>query len=505
MTMPTISKTVVPYSATPTADRTRAWNASAAVKRLRKAAGGPDKENVAWPKYRRGFVRYDADNTDDYGGYHGPHHDVIDGELRTVFRGCAALATVMSGGRGGMKIPDDEVAGVKAHVAKHYKQFDEKAPWERDEKDFAWLPEERRAAKAMGFDLAEMQTALFAPDGAGVAKEGCPCEDGDTTMSTRVLVIRNDADVSEEIETPADGVFDEDVAAVSTDDGETWLELQDGRIKDEADADPAPEGDDGDPEGESEGDDAEEPEGDEEDPDGESEGDDTEEPEGDEGESEGDDADESDESEGDDTEEPEGDKDAKPDLALDHSLLGELAETGYMRYLWNLTYALSDVLIGLIGDDDLAVDDKIAKGDKALSEFVDLAKSSFSEAVNISADEEEPDAQDPFAGMSFADVVRSALAEADGLDVSDASSEDVNEIAADVAELQTKLAEATAQGSVKQEQLDEAKRLIDDLLDMPLERKIDGDTDEDAVVDINEKYPWLDPTVRRKLAAAKVK
>jgi hypothetical protein len=107
--------------------------------------------------------------------------------------------------------------------------------------------------------------------------------------------------------------------------------------------------------------------------------------------------------------------------------------------------------------------------------------------------------------MSFADTVRSALAEADGLDLSDASSEDVNEIAAEVTELQTKLTEATEQGSIQQEQLDEAKRLIDDLLDMPLERKIDGDTDDNAVADINEKYPWLDPVVRRKLAAAKVK
>ncbi|KKL15966.1 hypothetical protein LCGC14_2500300, partial [marine sediment metagenome] len=203
---------------------------------------------------------------------------------------------------------------------------------------------------------------------------------------------------------------------------------------------------------------------------------------------------------------PEGDpdKDRVPDLTLDHSLLGELAETGYSRFLWNLTYALGDVLVGLIGDEDLTVEAKIAKSDKALVEFVGLAKSSFSEAVNIAADEPD-DVDDPFAGMSFTDIVRAALAEADGLDLSDASSEDVDEIAAEVAELQTKLNEAAEQGSVQQEQLDEAKRLIDDLLDMPLERKIDGDPEGDDVAVINEKYPWLDPTVRRKLAAVKVK
>ncbi len=503
MTIPTISKSVVPYTGTPTASRERTWNAGAAIKRFSKWAGGPDKEKVSWSQYRRMFARYDVDNAADFGSYRGPHHDIIDGDPHTVFRGVAALAVTIAGGSDGTPWPEDEFAGIIAHAEKHYKQFDEKAPWQRDEKDFAWLPEETRAAKALGLDLTETQTALFAPDGAGVAKNGCSCQDGSNTMPDNVLIIRADADVSEEIETPADGVFDEDVAAVSIDNGETWLELEDGRIKDEAEGDPA-DGDpaDGDP---ADGDPAD---GDPADGDPAGEGDPADGDPAGEGDPAGDPADGDPAGEGNPAGDPadgdpEGNKNSQPDLTLDHSLLGELAETGYMRYLWNLTYALSDVLVGLIGDDELSVEAKVAKSDKALVEFVGLAKSSFSEAVNIAADA-EPETADPFADMSFADIVRTALAEADGLDLSDASSEDVDEIAAEVAELQTKLNEAAEQGSVQQEQLDEAKRLIDDLLDMPLERKIDGDPEGDDVAVINEKYPWLDPTVRRKLAAAKV-
>ncbi len=491
MTMPTIIKTLVPYSGTPTATRERAWNADAAIKRFRKWAGGPDIEKVSWAQYRKMFVQFDADNAADFGSYGGPHHDILDGDPHTVFRGVAALAVVIAGGSDGAPWPEDEFAGILAHAEKHYRQFDEKAPWQRDEKDFVWLPEEKRAAKALGLDLTKTQTALFAPDGAGVAKDGCPCQDGSNAMPDNVLIIRADADVSEEIETPADGVFDEDVAAVSVDNGETWLELEDGRIK----ADPDPEGDpDPDPDPDPEGDPAPEGEGD---PD----------PEGDPApEGEGDpDPDPDPDPEGDPDPDPEGDpdKDRVPDLTLDHSLLGELAEDGYQRFLWNLTYALGDVLIGLIGDDELSVEAKIAKSDKALTEFVGLALSSFSEAVNIAADEPD-DIDDPFAGMSFADIVRAVLSEADGLDLSDASSEDVDEIAAEVTALQAKLTETAEQGSIQQGQLDEAKALIDDLLDMPLERKLDGDPEGDDAAVIDEKYPWLDPSVRRKLASAKV-
>jgi len=466
MTRPMIVKTIVPYSGTPTAPRERAWNANAAVKRGRAWAGGPDKENISWPKYRRLFVRYDGENVEDFGSYAGPHHDVIDGELKTVFRGVAALAVVISGGRGGMSIPDDEVAGVKAHVSKHYHQFmdengdPEKAPWERDAKTFEWLPEEQRIAARLKIDLEEARKALFVADAPAVAKD-CGCsEDGGKQMST-VLIIRNDADVSEEIATPEDGVFEDDVAAISTDGGETWLEVEGGRVKEEAAGADDGAGDDA-PDAEAEAAaEAETP------------------PAGD-------------------------DKDTQPDLVLDHSLLGELAETGYLRYFWNLTYALGDVLCGLIGEDDMTPDEKMAKGDKALGEFVDLAKTGFAEAVGLATDEEP---EDPFAGMSYGEVIHTILStiapDGDGLDAGDANPQDTDEAPEELVLEVESLREKTATMKVINEQqaqeLEDAKKLIDEILDMPLARKIDGD-DESAVADIEQKYPWLNDATRRKLA-----
>lgn len=482
---PNINKAVVPYSGTPIAPRERAWNASAAIKRARSWAGGPDKENISWPKYRRMFVRYDSDNVEDFGAYGGPHHDIIDDNPHTVFRGVAALAVVMSGGRGGMMIPEGEMAGCKAHVEKHYAQFDEKAPWERDEKDFVWLPEEKRAAKALHIDLA--------PDGAGVAKDGDPCDDGSTVMPEHILIIRTDADVPEEIELPVEGILDDNVAALSFDDGETWLEVQDGIILDDATSiagDGDDDGDTGDGDADDAGDAGDDETGD----------DDTDNGDDHTGDDDTDNGDVNDAGDADDDTDDtgdEGDKDATPDVILDYSLLGELAETGYMRYLWNLTYALCDVLCSLIAADDLSVDERNAKATKTLGEFTALAQSSFAEAVALVSDSDKPENENPFAGMSFVDVVRNALAEGTSLDPDAVSSEDVNEIATQVDALQARLTEVTTAG---QDRLNEARQLIDELLDMPLERKIDGTSDDDVVADLNEKYPWLEPSVRRKLA-----
>lgn len=121
----------VRFEETPTASKERAWDADAAVARLRRWAGGPDKESIDWDKYRRGFAWYDAEDRENFGSYKLPHHDVIDGQLKVVWRGVVAAAQVLQGGRGGVDIPEGDVDAVKRHIARHYRQFDETAPWER--------------------------------------------------------------------------------------------------------------------------------------------------------------------------------------------------------------------------------------------------------------------------------------------------------------------------------------------------------------------------------------
>jgi hypothetical protein len=120
------------------APQDRAWTASSAVKRLRSWAGGPAKDDINWSKYRTGFTWFNASEKESFGSYKLPHHDIVNSSFVVVFRGAVAAAVVIQGGRGGVNIPDGDMGSVKAHIAKHYHQFDEKAPWER-EKDDGWL------------------------------------------------------------------------------------------------------------------------------------------------------------------------------------------------------------------------------------------------------------------------------------------------------------------------------------------------------------------------------
>lgn len=121
-------KTVVPFKAYPKADEGREWDADAARQRLAKWAGGPDKENIDWGKYKEGFAWYDPEEKENFGGYKLPHHDIIDGEIKTVWRGVAAAMAALLGARGGTDIPENEKKSVYNHLAKHYKQFDKEPP-----------------------------------------------------------------------------------------------------------------------------------------------------------------------------------------------------------------------------------------------------------------------------------------------------------------------------------------------------------------------------------------
>lgn len=118
------------------------WDGDAAVARVRKFAssdGSGDSDSIDWAKYRRAFTWYDSDNAESLGSYKLPHHDMVDGKLVTVRAGVIAAGNAVSGSRGGLDIPDGELAAVKSHLAKHYKEFDLTAPWEKgdDAKDSA--------------------------------------------------------------------------------------------------------------------------------------------------------------------------------------------------------------------------------------------------------------------------------------------------------------------------------------------------------------------------------
>lgn len=118
----------VAYHGWDTVDEDREWDARQAEKRLRQFAGGPDKEDIDWSKYQRGFGWYKDSDEDNFSAYKLPHHDVIEGNLKTVWRGVAAAMAALMGARGGVDMPDSDKKSVYNHLVKHYEQFDKEPP-----------------------------------------------------------------------------------------------------------------------------------------------------------------------------------------------------------------------------------------------------------------------------------------------------------------------------------------------------------------------------------------
>ncbi|MEM3161833.1 MAG: hypothetical protein QW056_02430 [Candidatus Bathyarchaeia archaeon] len=123
-------KAVAPHE-TPKALEDRKWDAEAAEQRIRKWAssdGSGEKDKIDWDKYREGFAWFNVENLEDFGSYKLPHHDVIDGELRVVWRGVTAAMGVLMGARGGVDIPHADRGAVYRHLAAHYRQFERTPP-----------------------------------------------------------------------------------------------------------------------------------------------------------------------------------------------------------------------------------------------------------------------------------------------------------------------------------------------------------------------------------------
>jgi hypothetical protein len=112
----------------PTDDKEE-WDGSAAEGRMRKKAGGPDKDKINWSQYAKGFVYCDPDNKESFEGYKLPFADVIGGTLKATWGGVSAAMAAVHGSRGGVKGVDAK----KAHnfLASYYKKFDKEPPkWE---------------------------------------------------------------------------------------------------------------------------------------------------------------------------------------------------------------------------------------------------------------------------------------------------------------------------------------------------------------------------------------
>ena len=133
-------KGVIPSHSPAIADIDIKWDATTAVDRIRKWSSSDssgDKEKINWSKYATAFTWFDSTDKENFGSYKLPHHDIIDGSFKVVWRGIAAAMAVLHGSRGGVNVPDSVKRGIHNHLARHYKQFDKKTPeFEKSLEDF---------------------------------------------------------------------------------------------------------------------------------------------------------------------------------------------------------------------------------------------------------------------------------------------------------------------------------------------------------------------------------
>ncbi len=121
-------KTVVPFQDLSLADRDRAWDGAAAVKRVKDFTNSTEAPSRT---YRRAFLWYDSENKDLFGSYKLPVADVVDGKLKAVPRAIFAAAAAMRGARGGVDIPDADRDGVINNIDKYYAKMDLESPFEK--------------------------------------------------------------------------------------------------------------------------------------------------------------------------------------------------------------------------------------------------------------------------------------------------------------------------------------------------------------------------------------
>lgn len=132
-------KAVVPYQDLPLASEERSWDADAAKARVANWAGGPEKENIDWSKYRKAFLWYDAENAENFGAYKLPIADVINGQLMAVPRAIYAAAAAIQGARGGVNIPDSDIPAIKRHLERYYRKMEKEPPWAEKRSDMDML------------------------------------------------------------------------------------------------------------------------------------------------------------------------------------------------------------------------------------------------------------------------------------------------------------------------------------------------------------------------------
>lgn len=120
-------KKVGTFKNSPLADENTAWDWTKAQQNVKDWAS--DSEwNIDFTKYKQAFAWYDENASDNLWSYKLGFKDIIDWELKTVWRWVSAAMGALLGARGWVDIPDNERQWVYDLLAKYYAQFDKEVP-----------------------------------------------------------------------------------------------------------------------------------------------------------------------------------------------------------------------------------------------------------------------------------------------------------------------------------------------------------------------------------------
>ena len=185
--METQDKGVISYKQTPLAPEGEGWDAAVEV---REATVDDLKIMCTWV----------GEEPENKTSYKLPHHKAGGGHA-CVWRGVAAAGGVMMGARGGTNIPEGDVGGVKAHLARHYKEFDKTPPWEAEGRsieelmdDLDYLLTRLKALPRMPENIAE---ALRGLEPFILREHGDDTPDDILTKRGAVLNTKNKANLKE--------------------------------------------------------------------------------------------------------------------------------------------------------------------------------------------------------------------------------------------------------------------------------------------------------------------
>lgn len=111
----------------PIAPRDQAWDAEAALTRVKSFLESTDEPSDS---FRKAFLWSDAKNHEDFDGYKLLIADVIDGKLTAVPRAIFAAAAA-GGQKGVMVIPEDDREAVMAGIDHYYSKMDLESPFRK--------------------------------------------------------------------------------------------------------------------------------------------------------------------------------------------------------------------------------------------------------------------------------------------------------------------------------------------------------------------------------------